>query len=386
MAALGAGFFALVFRRLGGRDDVLAALALASVPAYYIVSVQSMDYAWALAFALAALCFALTGRPFVTGALAGLAIGCRVTSGAWLVPLALVLASARPPGARVRTLVTFVGSALVIGALAYLPSYLASGTGFFRFYDHGNPGALFVVRSATVDLWGVPGALALLIAVPLALRGAWRAPAAAAIVLPRRGLLTGAWCLGLGLFVVAFLQLPYKPAYLVPAIPLVLLLLGQWLRRRVFVAVCVALVASPWILGVGPPDLTAGLFPSTSPRTFHLSGHTFVLDWLHGPILRDQATRRHQVQYVGQSLARARRLRGECVVVAWDWLPQIKVRQGGDSVGSVRFVYLLTPDEMRELRARRSAIYHLVGADWADEHAYGVSLRQNGSRSLDALE
>src|SRR5678810_506663 len=43
-SAAAAACFALVLRRLGSRDDVLAALALASAPVIYIASVVGMDY------------------------------------------------------------------------------------------------------------------------------------------------------------------------------------------------------------------------------------------------------------------------------------------------------------------------------------------------------
>ncbi len=385
MAALGAGFFTLIVRRLGGRDGVLAGAALASVPAFYAVSVQALDYTWALALALAAIYFALGGRSLVAGLLAGLAIGCRVTSGAWLVPLSLVLAAVRPPGARTRAILALTASALIVGTLAFVPLYLEAGPAFLRFYDWGYPGLRYVIRAATLDLWGVPGTLAILLALPLAWRGARRAPPKASIPPPASPLITAAWLTGLVLFAVAFLRLPYKSAYLFPALPLVFVLLGQWLERRVFVAVCLAMILSPWILGVGRPGPEGG--PPPSPTAMRLQGPqgSLVLDWRRGPLLATQATRKHGVRYADQSLERALRLRARSVVVAWDWLPQIEVRLGGRDPGPVRFVYLLTRDQLRVLRERRVEVYHLAGADWADARTCGVSLREYGSRLLDEL-
>jgi hypothetical protein len=148
MSALAAGCFTLILRRLGSRDGVLAGLALASTPALFIVSVQSLDFAWALAFALAAFTFALRGRAIVSGVLLGLAVGCRIPSLVWAVPLAIVIANTRPEGTRARAALVLVGCAGLVAAAAFLPVFLRYGPGFFHFYGEGYPSLFFVAKNA----------------------------------------------------------------------------------------------------------------------------------------------------------------------------------------------------------------------------------------------
>jgi hypothetical protein len=88
---------------------------------------------------------------------------------------------------------------------------------------------------------------------------------------------------------------------------------------------------------------------------------------------------------VDQSLRRAHGFDGEAVVIAWDWLPQIRVRLGGKLDRRVRFAYLLTGDELQALRDRGTRLFDMSGAEEANELANRVSLRQFGSTPLDSL-
>jgi sugar phosphate isomerase/epimerase len=117
-----------------------------------------------------------------------------------------------------------------------------------------------------------------------------------------------------------------------------------------------------------------------------LGGQPWTLDLVRGPILADHERRALNMRYVEASLARARQLGGESVIVAYDWLPQIRVRLGGKREGSVEYVYLLTGAELADLRGRGVGVYDLAGAEAENVKVNGVSLRESGSRSLDQLE
>jgi hypothetical protein len=100
MSWLSGVFFALSLRAFGNKDSWLLAAALLSVPVVYINSVCAMDYVWALAFGMPAAFLAIQQRPVLAGVCVGLAIGTRITSGAMLLPVALLLAAKSPSWAR----------------------------------------------------------------------------------------------------------------------------------------------------------------------------------------------------------------------------------------------------------------------------------------------
>ena len=102
-AAVCAGLAARLFARHGVRDALLAGAAFAFLPAAFIAGTSSMDYLWALAFALAAWLDASAGRPARAGLWLGLAIGTRLTSVLFLPSLALLLAGAGGRGVVIAT-------------------------------------------------------------------------------------------------------------------------------------------------------------------------------------------------------------------------------------------------------------------------------------------
>ena len=387
MAAIGAGFLALTFRKLGSRDGVLAALALASAPAIFISSVQAMDYAWALGFALSALYAALCRLPVLAGVLLGLGIGCRLPTGIWLVPIALVVLRQGSPRHRLRSVGGCVLGAILTGSLCFLPVYLEYGSRFFTYYFHGGYPQLFLLaKEATVDLWGVPGVLALLLLSPLGLLMARGESARSSIPGTASPLLMVTWAVGIVLVTAVYLKVPLKAFYLIPVVPFALLLLGQSLERRVFLAICVALLVSPWILKVSQPGKEDDAGFASGRQQVVVTGRSFTIDWLHGPVVTDQARRRRRMEYVDRTLMLARRLRRESVVVAWDWLPQIRARLGSKVDGHVTYVYLLTADELRAFQTRGMDIYDLAAADGMNFKVNGVSLRQHGVRPLGLAE
>jgi hypothetical protein len=376
LAAIAAGFLALIVRRLGGRDAFLAGVAFGSVPAFALASIQSMDYAWALAFALAALHQALAGRAMRAGVLVGLAIGCRLTSVLWLVPVAFALAHGRPRagGAIARAAAT----AVAVGALAFVPVVRAHGPGFLRFYEDGYPPLAIVLKNAALDLWGIPGLIALAVALPLALaRPAARTSTPAA----GNGVVLAGAAAGVAAFAAAFLRLPHEAAYLLPAAALVVPVLGMRIDRRLFIAVCVALVISPWLLDVVERRGSGGVPPSR--WAVPIGATPYALD-LRGPLPTAQARRVHTMRRLERALAAADRLEGPAVIVAWEWLPLVRVAIGGKTRRAVRYDYLLTADSLRALGTRGVPVYFLDGADVFDARVHGVDLRAAGARPLDA--
>jgi len=163
-SAIAALAFALTLQRLSVRGWALGALALAFTPVIAVNSSNAMDYLWALAFILIAHDAALRGRWVEAGVMLGLATGCRITSLLLAPPFALILIDpARGPSTKSRA-IGFALVALAISTAAFLPALMTYGPGFLHGYAHGYPPPLYVVKNATVDVWGLIGSIALAVA------------------------------------------------------------------------------------------------------------------------------------------------------------------------------------------------------------------------------
>ncbi len=245
-SGVAAGFFGLVLRRLGVRAYSLGALALAFTPVVYVNSVVTMDYVWSLAFMLGGFYYALCNRPRLAGGWMGLAIGARLTAAAMVLPLGWLLWTheTKQDGAGGRGnqhgLAVFAAFALAVAAAWYLAPLFAYGPGFLRFYDGALPLHIALHR-ATLDVWGEIGFVAVVAAV------GW-------VIVRRRPLPGGmrrveqALLGGVALYLLAYVRLPLESGYLMPVVPLVLAWLGLRLPHRGFVALCLALLVSPFFL------------------------------------------------------------------------------------------------------------------------------------------
>ena len=351
MSALAAGFFALTFRRAGGKGALLAGLALASVPALHIVSVQALDNAWGLAFVAAAWYAAWNSRAVLSGVLLGLGIGTRLPTVVWFLPLAATLAVSDGSVERVRRLLAFAAAAVLVAAVAFAPLYLPLGLGFLRSYGDTHVPPLWIAKQLSVDLWGIPGALALLVTVPMALwpRRAHAAPAVLDRSLPTVELL--GWLGGICGVLAVFACVPLDTAYLIPALPLTLVLLAHRLPRASFTVLCVALLASPWLLKIRSAE-PGGESSSGAIGPVAIGGESVVLDVWRGPALENQHRRLLMMRDRDEILERARKLTGEHVLVVGGWLPIIRTTLNGGRLGSSAFVSRLDKAEADRLRAR----------------------------------
>ncbi len=378
VSALGAGAFALAWRRRGLPHALLAGVAMASVPAVFVASVSTLDYAWGFAFVAAALAAATHGKVLLAGAFAALAVGTRLPTLVCLPGLALFLHAAMPgEPRRGRRLVAFGALALVGGALPYLPLWLERGAGALAWYDHGYPPAWLVAKKLTIDLWGWIGTAALAVAGAATLAATPRAQAHAATA--------GRAAVASLLPIAAWLRLPYKAAYVVPATPFFGLALGAALPPRLLRPVLVALVIAPWFGSLYAPGKDDDPGPSALARAITIAGHPVVLD-ARGPILLDHARRVAGLAYVARIERALATLQPGSAVVVQDWLPHLRLAlhraRGPVERNGVLCTHLLDRAALGVLRAEGRTLWTLPGTNEANRLKYGVDLAAAGACPL----
>jgi hypothetical protein len=302
------------------RDAWLAGAAFTFVPAAYIASTSSIDYLWSIAFLLAAWLDAEEGRVLRAALLLGCAVGARLTSCLFVLPLGWLLWRHAPAGSLTRAL-RFAVIAGVLGALWYVPGYLRYGNTLLSYSEPGrgqasalrfvegllDPSAAgialpLVAGQATVLLWGLLGCTA--IAVALVSLLLWRAPRSErAVTLPRA--VAVAMAVAVALELLLYVRLPHDEGYLLPAVPFVILALAASLPRLRFRAVAALLLLSPFVLGVDVSPPKKGLTPAT-PSAFAVrlpvARETVVIEPFRGPLLRDLA-KRERIDEVLDALA-----------------------------------------------------------------------------------
>jgi len=374
-SAIAATVFAAIARELGSRDSLLAALAFAATPILFISSVSSKDYVWAVAFLLLAILSALHQRPVLAGMFLGLAIGCRIASLSMSFPIVLILFSRSDRHQGIASVTKFVGVSVITAIIAFSPVWLRYGTAFWRFYEHARPDWPTILSRGTLETWGPVGLIGFFLAACvlfLSRSGLIRKLAASAIGLPptkelldppdhlsssRSKWMIAALALWLAITVAVYLRLPDQAAYLLPAVPAVLLLAQQLVSRRAFQFACACLILSPFV-NLGPK----GAQP--------------------GAIFADRAERLQTLDQVEHFVRYAETLPGQNTIVVGAWEPIIATIAPHIAHGRNHYVYLLDDTALAAVLARNEPIFYAPRMREFNQRIYGIDLTKYGGINL----
>jgi hypothetical protein len=348
-------FFALICLDAGVADWWLAGLTLAFVPILYVNSVSSKDFPWALGFLLASWWCALRKKPLLTGILLGLAMGVRITSGAAALPIALILIDgAENRVALRRILVTGLVSAAIVLA-AFAPVYARYGTEFFNFYsDHGLTGPWGIAARMTLEVWGLLGTAGLAVALIAA-------PSAPARPGPGSRQLF-AWASMLVIYVIAFFCLPDEAAYLLPAVPFILLLVWWLTPRWAFRTCCALIIVSPFV----------------------------TWDWRRacpapGLVIQDHRDRIALDDQINGFLHFSSLVSGSNAYIVGSWEPPIDLLTADAPRPNTKFLYLVTQGDLDQLTAHGWRVWYLPLMREFDYRVYHFDVAAHGARDVREL-
>ncbi len=391
LSAVAVGFFMCSVRRLGSRQHLWAGLALAMTPVIFVNSTNSMDYVWALAFILAGHHCALVGRPVLAGCLLGLAVGCRITSVAMVLPLCILLfeASAIPSGPR--AIIKLLLATCLVAAIAYMPVAYCYGCGFLSFAEPPTyPSVLSVFSRATLRTWGCVGSLVIAGGLAFtALRFVARSRAVgarlegAAIPSPKSRAPIIAAAVAIGAYVIAYLRLPLEEGYLIPAVPFVIILLGRVMTRRMFKGVCLALCVSPWVCSLGRTASASPQTYSSSAMHFNVAGQQLALDIARGPIFVSHAERQYGMGFVDRIMQHGDRLPRGSVIVVGFWQTQILAKLTDPPPESPLFVSIIDADQLERFQLDGRMIYFLPEMATYNQAVNGFDLERTAASPLD---
>lgn len=350
-----------IAQRLFCRDSLLLAAAFAFTPVVFINSVTSKDHVWAIAFVLLALWAALAERPIVSGLLLGLAVGCRITSGAMLIPLALVVGYEKSRAFRWREAGWFTGMALLASAICFFPVWSRYGLAFFTFYENHTPPDLATIATrTTVEPWGTLGVISLTSGAIAAclLRGK---EMDVSVCRPANAMILPALWLTIFIYVIAYMILPDQAGYLLPVVPAFLFITARFFPRRILQLACVGLLFSAWI-----DFWPAGIRP--------------------GAIIADHRERETSLRDVTRFVRFTEEvLPGRNVVVVGGWQPMIDVLETKEKLhNDYRGILLL--QEMEETQKAGSRVAYTDEMIRAfNFRMTGVDLVQSGALDLRKL-
>jgi len=367
-------FFVLSLKTLRFKRPYLAGIAFAAVPAFYIHSTTAIDYNFALAFILGAFFFVIKERLLLAGVFLGLAIGCRITSGAMLVPLIIMLLQSDGLTKNIIRIAKLSIPTFIVGALVFYPVYADYGFGFFTFYNVPYPAIPKVLYKFSIEVWGVVGIVGLIIATGL-------------LFLPnklkkRQYLFPRsvnekyiiAWLVAIDLYIIAFLKLPMESGYLIPLIPFVIMIFGKYLYDKAFEFLCVMLICSPFIATIGPLDRLDASTASALSFNFNAASEVLSFDLLKGPVISYKSRRENGVKFVDTVLESVDSVSSKSVLVSGRWYNQLLVQQGDTMKKNMIFKSYLDENEAVYYFAKGYDIYYMPKQDYYNKLMRGIDL------------
>jgi hypothetical protein len=181
--------------------------------------------------------------------------------------------------------------------------------------------------------------------------------------------------------VVLFLRLPDDEGYLIPALPFAFILLARFSARRVFQGFCVAVLLSPFVLGVDVTPPKKGVSPQTRSalaRSFVLGGgERFVLDPLRGPLLMDRDKRHAQMDILARARAQWPSLPPRSLVIAGllDLPLHVEIQAGSDSTCDI-----IGREDLRAALNAGRPVFYFPDAPERTQRFFRYSLDAEGAR------
>ncbi|MCD6459511.1 hypothetical protein J7L67_02445 [bacterium] len=344
-------FFVLIIKKFKLQNIFISGLTLAFTPILFVNSLVTLDYVWALAFILGSLYFILEQRPITAGIMLGIAIGCRLTSGAMCLPIGLIFLQKNQRD--YKRLSCFIISSLIIGAVCFTPVFLKYGREFFSYNPPADISIHKILRRMAFQVWGDIGFYAIIISILIQ---------AMIFLFTKKkkpveffGNLTLTACFAsILLYIICFLKLPDEAAYLIPAIPFVLLLLNVFLRKKIFIFVCLAIVVSAFI------TLQKKYLPPFPAR------------------YRQRVYRQNMIDDVSSFIKN--NSNEKKVIVCFDWYPFLAVGLGKPK--KTKFLFDLDKPLLKKLLLSGFKVYYIPNKRELTYRKHRAMLKANGAKPL----
>lgn len=325
-SALAVVFFALILKHLQFKYFFIASLAFAFIPVFYISSTYTIDFVWSEAFVLMSIYYLLKDKLIVCGIFLGLALGCRITTGAMLFPFMLIIWQQQNFKQNFINLLKIAVPMTTIVILAFLPLFKQFGFSFFMYYDQfPYPPITKVLYKMIPGVFGFVGAIAIGISFLMIFKNRNKKLSGELFNYNLDKKLITASFIVIILYSISYFRLPQKSGYMIPILPFVILLFGNYLSSKQFKLVCIAFIISPFIFSINLTDKLRGAAYTKFAITFKLSGQELFFDAFSGPLFSDYSKRKQKMKFVETIIEKTKSINSKTVIISGWWYNEIMV-------------------------------------------------------------
>ena len=247
-----------------------------------------------------------------------------------------------------------------IGLVSFLPVLRTYGLSFFTYNDQfPYPNLPKVFFKLTIGVFGFIGFLTICFAkIKIVINR----------IRTKKGMLPSefpknffyAAGIGIVLYLISYLRLPQKSAYLIPMIPFVILLAGFYLSERSFRIFCVLMTMSSFLMSMNLTDPLRGSSHSKFAATFRMADQEIFIDPFTGPLFADYSKRLNKMAYTETVFEKTSKEQRKIILICGWWYNELQVRNWSrDENKNVKLVFYIDKETMKKYAEDGYALYYL---------------------------
>jgi hypothetical protein len=363
-------FFGKVCKKYSQSFYWLAALVFAFVPVVFIASVSTIDYMWAMAFAMASWYGVQKKQMVWAGVLFGLAIACRINIAVVIVPFVMI-EYLEEQKINYKSWFFFLIVSTLTSLVFFIPVIHQYGWQFLSYSDQfPYPNFPKIVYKSSIGVWGILGVLAIIFYSFFTFRKNKRADVVIVVFIVLQAII--------------YLQLPQKSAYLIPTIPFVIWWFLQGLEAKKFTKLSLILILSAFFCGVNLADTKRGSSSLFKTLELDIKGQIIFFDLFSGPVYADYSKRANKQVYVNQVLAKTNNLNSPTAIISGWWYNQLLVDTYHKAINpNVHFVFYCNQDSLRRMQQNGWQIFYLAEQEIYNNQMFNIQNTPLMAKSFD---
>ena len=330
-----------------------ATLCLAFTPIFYINCTNNMDYVWACSFIILSLYYLLKNRLLLTGLFLALAIGCRITSGAAILPMLVYLVASNQKQI-LKSAFQICLYTSIFCFIVFIPVFKEYGLSFFTYYEHFPiPSFAKNFYKGSIGAFGITGYLAAFILIIYSFKKLIQQPdllKSPIVLLTLTGII---------IFKIAFISLPLKSAFIIPILPYLFLMTAMLCNEYIQKTGALLLIIACFFFGINLSDPLRGSKESALSYTFNVSNQKVVFDVFSGIFTADITKRINRTEFSESIIEKASRINRPTYIIAGWYLSDILVLQKGKENKLVEYSYYTDEQKLDSLKSNGINLFYL---------------------------
>ena len=383
ISSVGIIAFVAMLLQLGIKNAYWCAVALAFTPIVFINSSNAMDYTWAMGFVLLSGYFISKKQILLAAGMLALAVGCRLTSGAMLLPYAILLWNLCDEKIRFKTCGYFISTTLIGSLLVMSPVIYQYGLEFFTYYEHFPiPNILKNVYKGSIAVWGIAGCLAIAYYI---IKIILKRNSVKSIIYEGENIsiaLITVCVISILLYTIAFIHVPLKAAFIIPICPFLILGLALLLDEMSIRILALVFIFSCFFLGLNLAEENRGSSRSSLAYILNIGENKVAIDPLQGLVLADQSKRKQQIAFTEKIINRTSTIQQKTILIAGWWNAELQVLSKNNQNDSLIIRHYIGEPELRWLKESGYKIFYLEDQGAYNDLRFNKKMTDNYAQKL----